>query len=85
MLIKTITFEIHNFQTHISELFVVENTPEMQEKILTHRYTRNIQFDQMQDFQFRREMRIPSEFIDMNIWIRLLSEKPYLFEMALAA
>lgn len=59
MLVSTINFEIHNFTTHTSETFMVENTVENQEMIFTHSYTRNIKFMDMFDFEFARKNVIP--------------------------
>lgn len=84
MLISTITFEIHNFNTNISEIFMVENTIENQEKIFTHKYTRNIKFTKTFDFQFEKDVRIPVEFIEMDIWMRLLITQPELFHTPVA-
>lgn len=82
MLIPTITFEIHNFETHISEEFLVENTDENWEKILGHRYTRNIQITKTFEFQFEKDERMPVEFIEMATWMRLLTVNPELFPVA---
>lgn len=66
MLISVIKFEIHNAAAGIHEEFIIENTIRNQEKVFTHRYTRQIEFDQMFSFQFAKEMRIPAEFIDFS-------------------
>lgn len=79
MLIETITFDIHDFKSNITESFIVENTIANQEMILTHRYTRNIKFDRMFDFQFESEMRMPIEFVTDETWMRLINSNPELF------
>lgn len=63
MLIPTITFEIRNNEKGIVDEFVVENTIENQEKVFTHRFTRNIEFGQLFDFEFEKKQRIPSYFL----------------------
>jgi hypothetical protein len=74
MLVSVITFEIHDFNTSVSESFTMENTVENQEKVFGHRYTRNISFDKCFDFEFKRTEHVPVEFIDMGVWIALLPE-----------
>lgn len=78
MLVNTIHFEIHNFQTSVSEKFVVIDSIENQEMILAHHYTRNIQFVQMFNFQFEKEMSIPTEMISMDTWMLMLNVNPEL-------
>jgi hypothetical protein len=63
MLIEAITFEIRDFKNGIQEEFVVENTIENQEKVFSHRLTRDIKFTKFLDFDFGRKMRIPSDFL----------------------
>lgn len=63
MLIEAIKFEIRDFQTGNFEEFTIENTIENQERVFTHRFTRNIHFVKEFDFQFNKEMRIPSDFL----------------------
>jgi hypothetical protein len=74
MLIKTITFEIPNLQDSTTEEFIVENTPENYEMVMTHRRTRNIKFDRAFDFEFEKIERMPVEFIDARVWLALLPE-----------
>lgn len=68
MLISTIQFEIPESGT-----FLIENTIENQEKVFSHRFTRQIHFIKTFDFQFEREMRMPVEFIEPLILIAVLS------------
>ncbi|MFY3741619.1 MAG: hypothetical protein HMLIMOIP_002077 [Candidatus Nitrosomirales archaeon] len=79
MLIDTISFEIHDFTNHISEQFLVLNTEENYERVLSHRYTRNIKLGKTFSFQFEKEMSIPAEFIEMETWLRLINSDPELF------
>lgn len=76
MLNNVMTFDIHDFKTNITESYVVLNTEDNQEKVLTHRFTRNIQFSQMFSFQFDKEMRMPIEFIEMDTWMRIVTLNP---------
>jgi hypothetical protein len=80
-LTSVITFEIHNFTTHISEEFVIENTLDNQEMVFSHRNTRNIKFSQMFSFQYEKEMNMPLEFVSMDTWIRMLNESPSVAEL----
>lgn len=80
MLINTITFEIADFTNKTIEEFLIENTIENQEKVLSHRYTRSIRFTQTFDFQFEKEQTTPIEFIEMDIWVRLINTQPELFD-----
>lgn len=82
MLVPTISFEIHDFKNNVSEQFLVENTDENWEKILGHRYTRNIQITKTFAFQFEKEERAPVEFIEMATWMRLLTIHPELLPVA---
>lgn len=66
MLVDAITFEIHNSAKGIHEQFLIENTVWNQEKVFAHRFTRNIEFIPVFDFQFAREMRVPTEFISLS-------------------
>ena len=59
MLINAITFEIRDFTTGNSEQFIVENTEVNFEMIAGHRYTRDIQFTSMFDFEFERKEHTP--------------------------
>jgi hypothetical protein len=66
MLLETITFEMHNFKTGVSEEFLVENTELHFAAIARQRFSRNIRFTQTFDFQFTKEYRAPKfiEFAD---------------------
>jgi hypothetical protein len=79
MLIETITFEIQNFKNNTSESFMVADTIENQEMVLSHRFTRLIKFAKVFDFQFEKEMNIPIEMITADTWLRLLNTQPELF------
>lgn len=79
MMVQTISFDIFDFTTHTPESFLVEHTLENEEKVLTLRNSRNIQFTKTLDFQFKREMHIPLSFIKMDTWVRLLNTNPGLF------
>lgn len=81
MLIDTITFEIHDIKNERHEQFLVMNTIENQEMILTHRHTREIKFTKHFSFQFEKEMNMPIEFISMDTWARIVSANPELTEM----
>jgi hypothetical protein len=71
-MLHVIRFDIHNYADNATEEFIIENTIENEELVFTHRYTRNIRFDKMLDFQFEKEMRTPVEFIDARVWLALL-------------
>lgn len=66
MLISVISFEIHNPAAGIHDEFIIENTIWNQEKVFGHRYTRQIEFDQMFDFEFAKKRHIPAEMIDFS-------------------
>lgn len=74
MLTQIIRFEKGDYSTGVFEEFIVDNTVDNWELILSDRFTRNIKADQMQDFQFAREMNMPAEYVDMSIWVALLPE-----------
>jgi len=78
MLVKTISFDIHNFTTSETEEFVIQNTIENQELVFGHRYTRNIKLTEMFNFEFERRMRMPIEFISELTWLRIVSANPEL-------
>lgn len=59
MFVDTIHFEIRDFSTGQFEEFCVENRADFFEFIASHRFTRNIHFDHMFDFQFAREYKCP--------------------------
>lgn len=80
MLIKTISFEIHDFTNHISEKFLILNTEDNQERVFTHRFTRNIKFTETFAFQFEKDMAIPVEMIDITTWMQVLNGNPELIE-----
>lgn len=65
MLIDVITFEIRDFATGQSSDYVMKNSAESYELIASHRSTRNIEFDQMFEFEFERKMRIPNYIRDI--------------------
>lgn len=73
MLIKAITFEIHDFKANIHDDYVIELTPENLELVNTHRHTRNIAFASFQDFDFARKMHTPADFIDTRILIAVIN------------
>jgi hypothetical protein len=62
MLIETIEFEIHNFELHTDESYLVENTETNYALIAANKWTRNIHFTKTFHFQFEKENRTP-EFI----------------------
>jgi len=66
MLTSAIKFEIRNIKAGIQEQFLILNTVWNQEKVFSHRYTREIEFVEVFDFQFAKEMRIPAEMIDWS-------------------
>jgi hypothetical protein len=84
MQVNVITFDIHDFKNHITESFVIENTPENQEMVFTHSFTRNIKFAQMFSFQYDKEMRMPVEFVYPDTWMYLLNVNPELADLAVA-
>ena len=59
MLIPTITFEIRNFKNGTAEEFVVENSASNFELISMHRFTRDIKFGEMFDFEFAHKYNAP--------------------------
>ena len=79
MLINTISFEITYFRACTTESFLIENTLENQEKVFSHRYTRNIHFTQTFSFQFEKDMNMPVEFIEMNTWVAMVTANPDVF------
>jgi len=74
MLIKTISFDIHDFNANTTESFLILDTIENQEFVFTHRYTRNIQFGKTFDIQLENDMRMPVEMISDSVWLALLPE-----------
>lgn len=64
MLIPTISFDITDFKTGVSEHYLVNASENNWEKIAAHHFTRNIEFGRTFDFQFENEMRMPVEMID---------------------
>lgn len=72
MLVPVIKFELNG------EEYVMENTVENQEKVFSHRLTRQIKFDKQFDWQ---EMHYPREFIEMETWVRMINADPELFAM----
>lgn len=63
MLTDIIVFDIHNFKASTTETFVVPNTPEFCEKVLSHHFTREISFQR--DFSVEPiQFRIPVSFIN---------------------
>jgi hypothetical protein len=64
MLIETIQFEIRDFTNGTAESFMVHNTSVNYELIAAQRHTRDIQFTQVFDFQFNKEMHIPPFILD---------------------
>ncbi len=80
-LVSTIQFDIHDFKSGISESFMVEATEDNYEKVLQHRFTRNIQFTKEFRHQFEREMSIPVEFINPMFILAVYELKPHLFSM----
>ncbi len=64
MLIPTIAFDITDFKTGVSEHYLVDNSEINWERIAAHHFTRNIEFGQTFDFQFEKEMRMPTEMIE---------------------
>ena len=69
-----IEFDIHDFENHTDEHFVVENNDENLELIYSHCHTRDIQFTKMFDFEFDKKERIPVEFIDPVILMTVVLE-----------
>lgn len=76
MLVSTITFEIRNFNDGSFSEYLIANTPENQEKVFSHRFTRCIKFTETFSFQFEREMSMPVEFIEMSTWVRMFETYP---------
>ena len=66
MLIETIAFEIVNFKEMTIEDFLIEGTELNYEKVLQHRFTRNIRLGKTFDFQFASEKNVPVEFIEFS-------------------
>jgi hypothetical protein len=64
MLIETIEFEIHNFELHTDESYLVENTETNYALIAGHKSTRNIHFTKTFHFQFAKETRTPAFIIE---------------------
>lgn len=64
MLIEIITFEIRNFKNGTFADYVVENTPVNFELISAHKYTREISFGKMFDFEFVNNCKYP-QFIEL--------------------
>lgn len=63
MLIETIAFELHNFKTGESEEFLIEDTELNYASVMRQRFTRNIKFAKVFDFQFEKERKAP-KFIE---------------------
>ena len=78
MLVSTITFEIRNFNDGSFSEYLIANTPENQEKVFSHRFTRCIKFTETFSFQFEREMSMPIEFIEMGTWATMIAYCPQL-------
>lgn len=81
MQIEAIAFEIRDFSNGSFSEYLVENTIENQELINSHRFTRDIRFVKIFDFQFEKEETIPEFFaedIDMSVWITILNNNPEL-------
>ncbi len=66
-----IKFEKGDYSTGAFQEFIVDNTPENWNLILSDRFSRNIRAEHMFDFQYEKEMSIPVEYIDMRIWATL--------------
>jgi len=79
MLIETIQFEIHNFLNNTSDEYTIENTIENQEMVLGHRFTRQIHFVKMYDFQYEKEMRLPVEFLSPAVFITMFADVDFSF------
>jgi len=65
MQIEAISFEIHNANLNYREDFLVEATEDNYDMILQHRFTRQIKFVKVFDFQFEKEEHTPVSFIDV--------------------
>lgn len=83
MRIHTIEFDIHNFETNVSEHFIIEDTDENYEFVMSHRYTRDIHFSKMFDFQFEKDECLPIELISLETWVRMLDKLPMMDEMVM--
>lgn len=64
MLIDIITFEITVPKLNYTDEFAVEATKENWEKVLEHRFTRNIGKTRVFDFEFPGIEHVPSDFIE---------------------
>lgn len=74
MLIRTISFDIPNLRDNSTESFLIPDTIDNQEFVLSHRYTRNIRFGKTFDIQLEKDMRMPVEMISDVVWLALLPE-----------
>ncbi len=66
MLVQAISFEIHNVKLNIHQEFLVEATEDNYEKVLQDRFTRQIQFVRVFDFEFAKKESIPLSFIEFD-------------------
>ncbi len=71
MLTSAIAFEINIPRQGIKEEFLILNTEENYEKVLTHRNTRQIKFVEVD--RFNSVAKMPVEFIDPRILITVFS------------
>lgn len=74
MLIQAISFEIHNAKFGIHDEFLVEATNENYEKVLQHRFTRQIRFVKTFDFEFAKKERTPLSFVEFDDEIDTIDE-----------
>lgn len=68
MLIPVIHFEITDFRSKTTEEYCIKHTAFNQELVLSHRYTRNIEFSSEGEISFAYKMRIPEDFIFNNTY-----------------
>jgi hypothetical protein len=73
MFVKTIAFEIADVVNGVVNEFLIENTVENQEMVLSHRHTRAITFGKMDENEFAEIAAIPAALIDDIILIELFA------------
>lgn len=81
-MVNTISFEIADFTNGTAEQFLIANTPENVEKVLGHRFTRDIKFAKTFDFQFEKEESVPFDFINPLIWTVMVQTPEFQAELS---
>lgn len=64
MLVKAISFDIHDFKNHTDESFLVPDVGCNYEMIAGEKFVRAVHFVKIFDFQFEKEMRVPAFMIE---------------------